>query len=113
MEQFERARLDSYFARVADMFAPTERPSSFLITHLLPERPSFVGAVGKASNLRAVLPKPKSIDPGARREVEKVTPCDSLSRKLFEDGDTALDYIESRAPGESVVLLRAVPRHHL
>lgn len=105
MEHFERARLDSYFARIADVFAPTERPSSFLITHLLPERPSFVAAVAKASSLRAVLPKPKSIDPAARRAVERATPCDSLSRELFEDGEVALDYLESRAPGESVVLL--------
>ncbi|MGD6762029.1 adenosylhomocysteinase [Streptomyces sp. BH097] len=105
MEQFERARLDSYFERIADVFAPTERPASFLITHLLPERPSFVGAVGKASNLRAVLPKPKSIDPAARHTIEKDIPCDPLSRELFQDGDTALAYIESRAPSEDVVLL--------
>jgi adenosylhomocysteinase len=105
MEQFERARLDSYFARIADDFAPTERPSSFLITHLLPERPSFVGAVGRTSSLRAVLPKPKSIDANARRAVEKTTPCETLSREMFEDADTAVEYIESRAAGEAVVLL--------
>ncbi|MFG2650979.1 adenosylhomocysteinase [Streptomyces sp. NPDC048436] len=105
MEQFERARLDAYFARIADGFAPTERPSSFLITHLLPERPSFVQAVGTSSTLRAVLPKPKSIDPAALRAVEKATPCDPLTRELFEDADTAVEYIESRTPGEAVVLL--------
>ncbi|MBC3988970.1 adenosylhomocysteinase [Streptomyces sp. AC563] len=105
MEQFERARVGSYFARIADSFAANERPSSFLITHLLPERPSFVEAVGKCSNLRAVLPKPKSIDASARRSVEKVASCDALTRELFGDDDTALDYIESRAPGEAVVLL--------
>ncbi|MFJ9869043.1 adenosylhomocysteinase [Streptomyces sp. NPDC101165] len=104
MEQFERARLDSYFARIADTFAPTERPSSFLITHLLPERPSFVRAVGTGTKLRAVLPKPKSIDPTARREIEKTTQCDTLSRELFEDVDAAVDYVESRAAGEAVVL---------
>ncbi|MER8071979.1 NAD(P)-binding domain-containing protein [Streptomyces sp. NPDC094034] len=105
MEQFERARLDAYFARIADHFAPVERPSSFLITHLLPERPSFVQAVGKSSALRAVLPKPRSIAPAALREVEKTIPCDSLTRDLFEDAYAAVEYIESRAPGEDVVLL--------
>ncbi|WP_432036984.1 adenosylhomocysteinase [Streptomyces cucumeris] len=105
MEQFERARLDAYFARIVDTFAPIERPSSFLITHLLPERPSFVGAVGKSCNLRAVLPKPKTIDAAARRAIEKTTPCETLSRELFEDADTAVEYIESRAAGEAVVLL--------
>jgi adenosylhomocysteinase len=105
MEQFERARLDSYFARIADTFAPAEKPSAFLITHLLPERPAFVRAVGITTNLRAVLPKPKSVDLTARREVEKTTQCDALSRELFENADSAVDYIESRAGGEPVVLL--------
>ncbi|WP_345620987.1 adenosylhomocysteinase [Streptomyces ziwulingensis] len=71
----------------------------------LPERPSFVQAVGTSSALRAVLPKPKSIDSATLRAVEKLTPCDTLSRELFEDPDTAVEYIESRAPGEAVVLL--------
>ncbi len=105
MEQFERARLDSYFTRVADIFAPAEKPSAFLITHLLPERPAFVRAVGISTNLRAVLPKPKSVDLTARREIEKTTQCDALSRDLFEDPDSAVDYVESRAGGEAVVLL--------
>ncbi|MFI5808866.1 adenosylhomocysteinase [Streptomyces sp. NPDC051561] len=104
MEQFERARLDAYFARIAETFAPTESPSSFLVTHLLPERPSFVRSVGTVSRLRAVLPKPKSIDPAARREIEKTTQCDALSRELFENASSTVDYFESRAGGEAVVL---------
>ncbi|MER8056965.1 MULTISPECIES: adenosylhomocysteinase [unclassified Streptomyces] len=105
MEQFERARLNSYFARIAHAFVPAEKPSAFLITHLLPERPSFVRAVGIGADLRAVLPKPKSVDLAARREIERTTQCDVLSRELFEDPDSAVDYIESRAGGEAVVLL--------
>lgn len=105
MEQFERARLDSYFTRIAYAFALPEKPSAFLITHLLPERPSFVRAVGISTRLRAVLPKPKSVDPAARREIEKTAQCDPLSRELFEDPDSAVGYIEARASGEDVVLL--------
>lgn len=105
MEAFERARLDSYFTRIASHFAPDEHPASFLITHLLPERPSFVRAVGAVTKLRAVLPKPKSINGAARREVERLTPCDTLSRELFAAPETTVDYVESRAAGEPVVLL--------
>ncbi|MEU1051628.1 adenosylhomocysteinase [Streptomyces sp. NPDC005876] len=105
MEQFERARLDSYFTRIAETFTSEEKPTAFLITHLLPERPAFVRAVGISTNLRVVLPKPKSIDLTARREIEKTTQCDALSRELFEDPTGAVDYVESRAGGEAVVLL--------
>ncbi|OMI33701.1 adenosylhomocysteinase [Streptomyces sparsogenes] len=105
MESFERARLDAYFAKIAAQFAPGEQAASFLVTHLLPERPAFVRAVAAMSRLRAVLPKPKSIDPTARHEVEQTVPVDTLSRELFADPDTALDYMESRAGGEGLLLL--------
>ena len=105
MESFERARLNAYFAKVAAQFAPNQQTASLLITHLLPERPAFVRAVATTSRLRAVLPKPKSINPAARREVERTTPVDTLSRALFADPDTALDYLEFRAGGEDLVLL--------
>ncbi|MGW5394521.1 adenosylhomocysteinase [Streptomyces koyangensis] len=105
METRERARLDAYFSRVGRQFTPAELPSSLLVTHLLPERSAFVRAVDAVSNLRAVLPKPKSITAAAKREVERLFPVDELSRGLFTDPDTAVAYLESRAAGESVVLL--------
>lgn len=107
MEPSERARLSAYWQRIAAEFEPdpAARPSSLLITHLLPERPAFVRAVGKVSELRAVLPKPKSITEAARREVEQAFTVDELSRDLFNDPDAALTYLESRATGERVVLL--------
>ncbi|MGH4031079.1 adenosylhomocysteinase [Actinomycetota bacterium Odt1-20B] len=105
METVDRARLETYFGRVADKFSTPERPSSLLITHLLPERPAFVRAVGKVTNLRAVLPKPKSINAAALREVEGTVACDELTREMFADPDTAVTYLETRAAGEPVVLL--------
>ncbi|MEU8704221.1 adenosylhomocysteinase [Streptomyces sp. NPDC048565] len=105
MEAFENARLDAYFARINTQFRPSEVVASLLITHLLPERPSFVRAVAAATQLRAVLPKPKSIDASAQRAVEKITQCAVLSRELFTDPDAAVDFLESRAAGEELVLL--------
>lgn len=105
METFERARLDAYFARIASQFAPDELTSSFLITHLLSERPAFVRAVAAMSRLTAVLPKPKSVHPAAQRETERTVAVDTLTRELFTDPDTALDYFESRAAGEPISLL--------
>ncbi|WP_405634449.1 adenosylhomocysteinase [Streptomyces sp. NBC_00056] len=105
METFERARLDAYFARIAAQFTPAEQTASFLVTHLLPERPAFVRAVATMTRLAAVLPKPKSVSAAARREIEQAHPVDTLSREQFTDADPALDYLESRAAGETVSLL--------
>ncbi|MFF0312654.1 adenosylhomocysteinase [Streptosporangium sp. NPDC004379] len=105
MEAFERARLDAYFAKITARFVTDEQVTSFLVTHLLPERPCFVHAVAAMSRLRAVLPKPKSITAAAQREVEQTVPVDALSRELFDRPKTALDYFESRAAAEPIVLL--------
>jgi adenosylhomocysteinase len=105
LETFERARLDAYFAKVAAQFPTAVRPASFLVTHLLPERPSFIRAAAQLTDLKALLPKPKSIDPTTLREIEQVIPVDALTRELFADPDTAVDYIEARAAGRDVVLL--------
>jgi len=105
VETFERARLDAYFAKISTQFKPIERISSFLVTHLLSDRPSFVNAVAALTRLRAVLPKPKTVDGAARNEIERAVPCDTLSRKLFGDPHTALTYIESRAAGETILLI--------
>lgn len=105
METFERAKLDAYFARIAAQFTPEQQTSSLLITHLLAERPAFVRAVAAMTRLTAVLPKPKSVHPAALRETERSVAVDPLTRELFTDPDAALDYLESRAAGESVALL--------
>ncbi|MCX4665625.1 adenosylhomocysteinase [Streptomyces sp. NBC_01381] len=106
METFERACLDAYFSRIASRFTPTERPAAFLITHLLPERPAFVRGVGAVTELRAVLPKPKSVHEEAVRQLEgDGYACDNLTRELSADPDRALRYIEARAAGRQVVLL--------
>ncbi|NLT56596.1 MAG: adenosylhomocysteinase [Actinomycetales bacterium] len=105
MEPFERARLDAYFARIAQTFAPPEAVSSLLVTHLLVERPGFVRAVASVSRLRVVLPKPKSVVPAVRSEVETIAPCAELSREMFTDPDSAVGFLEAHAAGEPVVLL--------
>ncbi|MEV7787687.1 adenosylhomocysteinase [Streptomyces sp. NPDC088106] len=106
MEAAEHARLNAYFGRIASLFAPADRPASLLITHLLPERPAFVRGVAAVTELRAVLPKPKSVHPEAVRRVESSGyVCDKLSRELFADPDRALRYVEEKAAGLRVALL--------
>lgn len=104
MERFEVARLDRYFGQISDLF-PAGGTCSFVVTHLLADRPSFVRAVAAVSEVRAVLPKPKSIDTGALSAVGRTFAVDRLSRELFADAEAALAYVEGRAAGQQVVLL--------
>jgi adenosylhomocysteinase len=77
-ENFERARRDAYFTEIAGQFAPATRPAALLVTHLLPERPSFVRAAAALTQRKAVLPKPKSIDTATA--VRRTTAMPSIAR---------------------------------
>ena len=105
MEDFERARVHAYFRRITSHFAVNRRPSAVLITHLLADRPLFIGAVSRLSTLVAVLPKPKSINPGALHEISQTVPCDALDRQRLAQGGQLAGYLESRAVGQDLVLL--------
>ena len=105
MEAFEAARLDSYFREITEQFPADAHACSLVITHLLADRPPFVRAVARLTEVRAVLPKPKSIDAAARDTVQRIYPVDSLTRQQFTNIDAALVYLEKRAAGQPVVLL--------
>ncbi|WP_207757334.1 Rossmann-fold NAD(P)-binding domain-containing protein [Nonomuraea cypriaca] len=105
MEDFERSRVDAFFKRVTEGTDVSSNVSSIVITHLLPERPSFIRAVARASRVLSVLPKPKSIHGQALREVAEAFHVDKLDRARFSDPSKALAYLEHQAPSQRVVLL--------
>jgi adenosylhomocysteinase len=104
VEDFERARVHAYFRRITSHFAVDRRPSAVLVTHLLADRPLFIGAVSRLSTLVAVLPKPKSINPRALHEISQTVPCDALDRQRLAQGGQLTGYLESRAAGQDLVL---------
>jgi adenosylhomocysteinase len=55
--------------------------------------------------MAAVLPKPRSIDDGALRQINSRVQVDDLDRDRLADPEQALAYVESRAPGRDLILL--------
>ncbi|MEU8055725.1 adenosylhomocysteinase [Microbispora bryophytorum] len=105
LEAFEKSRVDSFFRRVSERVEPAGTVSTMVITHLLAERPVFLNAISRVSRVVSVLPKPKSIHDAALREVAETFHVDRLDRARFSDPVKALTYLESRAPGDRIVLL--------
>lgn len=105
MEIFEVARLDSYFRHIAQQFPAHARAGTLVITHLLADRPSFIRAVARLADVRAVLPKPSSIHATALNTIEETFTVDTLTRQQFASDEPALTYLERRAAGEPTVLL--------
>jgi adenosylhomocysteinase len=104
MEDLQAAGLGRFFRRIAGRYPPAAGTASLLITHLVDDRPVFIAATAEATDLRAVLPKPRSIQPDVLVQAEKIAVCDPLSRELFAEPDTALAYLEQRAAGTDLVL---------
>lgn len=94
LEDFERDRITAYFTRVTSQFVPTRRASSIAVTHLLAERPLFLHALAQLTQVCALLPKPKSIDPTAHREASRHWRCDRLDRDRFACPEQAVSYLE-------------------
>lgn len=105
LEDFERVRIADYFTRVSESLPNGRRAAAIAITHLLPERPVFLHALAGIADLRAVLPKPKSINEAAHAEASRHWRCDALDRARFATADDVLDYLEVTVPGQRVVLL--------
>ncbi|GAB3709755.1 NAD(P)-binding domain-containing protein [Nocardiopsis oceani] len=105
LEDFERTRIADYFTQTITGTTRASKAGSVVVTHLLPERPVFLDALARITELRAVLPKPKSVDTAARDEVGERWRCDRLDRTAFASPEKVLAYLESRAPGERLVLL--------
>ncbi|MBE2998884.1 NAD-binding protein [Nocardiopsis sp. HNM0947] len=110
LEDFERTRIASFFARIVDHNkaapeTPDPHVSTVAVTHVLAGQLFFLHAVAALSDLRAVLPKPRSVDPEAAREAAELWQVDELDRATFATAEHALAYLESRTPDERVVLL--------
>ncbi|WP_407835851.1 adenosylhomocysteinase [Streptomyces sp. DSM 116496] len=105
MDRTDRARLDTYFQQITQRFPMPRDITSLVITHLLPERPAFLGALSAVTRIAAVLPKPRSIDQATLEVVRAVHPVHELSRMRFADPVTALHFLEDVAAGQQVVLL--------
>src|SRR2546429_457178 len=105
VESFDRVRDDAFFCSVLQ-FLPRHTPvSSVVITHLLADGPAFLRAVARISDLRVVLPKPKSVDRATLLEVSGWVNCDRLTRERLADPQSAVGLLEQCAAGEQLVLL--------
>jgi adenosylhomocysteinase len=105
LEDFEVSRVDAFFKKITARYPVSDDTMAVVITHLLPERPAFLRAVARAAGIAAVLPKPKSIDAGALREITGLMPVHELDRAAFTDSEHALALLEGMAAGRDVVLL--------
>jgi adenosylhomocysteinase len=94
-----------FFDAIASNFTAELGLKTVVVTHLLPGRRMFLDGVAAVCPIATVLPKPKSIGSAALQQVREIYACARLDRRTFTDPKKALEYFESRYPGESLILL--------
>ncbi|MFJ8440308.1 adenosylhomocysteinase [Kitasatospora griseola] len=104
MEELEASRVEHFFRSVTDRFPAAPDTASVVVTHLVDGRPVFLSAAARATDLRAILPKPRSVQADVLTQAEKVATCDRLSRADFADPRFVLEYLENRAPRRDLVI---------
>lgn len=104
MDALDAPRVRRFFSAAIGN-PPEERPAAIVVTHLLQDRPFFLEAVDIVAEIRSVLPKPKTVNYEVAGWLQHRFPIDTLSRGLFSNSETALEFIDSRVKGQPFVLL--------
>ena len=100
----ERDRTEAYFRKVAEP-VPASSARSIVITHLLEDRPLFLAGVNRVAPVAALLPKPKSIDRGARARLDPTIPVRPLRRDILQSDGYFNALIDDYLPTQSFALL--------
>ena len=77
-----------------------------LVTHLLPDRPRFIDALGQIGRIGAILPKPKSVHGPTLEWVSQHYPVLPLNRRWTNEPDSIIQQIAPLvAPHERLLIL--------
>lgn len=106
MDTLDAVRVREFFdsLRANPPSPPPSRIASVVVTHLLPDRPFFLESLAKMTDLRAVIPKPKTIDPRVKSWLSHSYPLPLMSRDEASDPDRCLAFLNEYGRGSPLVL---------
>jgi S-adenosylhomocysteine hydrolase len=92
-----------FFVRLAQDFKVSEKVSTIIVTHILPDSFEFLDTLSRSTNLIGIIPKPNSINEEAKqRLLSQNLPVLELTRESIPK---ELPGLLERAAGKKVVLL--------
>lgn len=107
MDTLDAPRVREFFNAVclSSSSAMAEKPAVLVVTHLLPDRPYFLEAIAKVSEIRAIFPKPKTIDPTVRNLISHDYQVQVVSREEMNNADQCLRLVEQYGRGAPLILV--------
>lgn len=100
----DRAR--RFFERLTVEILPKAAPCGVIvITHLLPGRPVFLDALNKFAEIKAIIPKPKSVHAPTRAVIERSYRLIDASREELNDANRACEVFEQCSVTDRVAIM--------
>lgn len=95
-----------FFRRLALEILPRpKRCGVIVVTHLLPDRPTFLDALNEFAEVKGIVPKPKSIHAATREVVARRFCIIDASREELSDANRACEIFEQCSGGEPIAIL--------
>ncbi len=105
LPQIEQARIEGFWNHVVERFRPPSPTVAAIVTHLIPDRPYFLNALGEAITIGSVIPKPRSLHEETLRIVQDRYRCDRATRAELGDPTFTLRLLREIAGRNTLVLL--------
>jgi adenosylhomocysteinase len=105
MDTMDRSRARQFFGSICTAFPVMSETSTIVVTHLLPDRPFFLEALDRLSNISLIVPKPKSVHPEVKSWICHRYPLKTLKRKDLENPELALGLANQYAKNRPLVIL--------
>lgn len=87
------------------LFGESSELSVLLVTHILADRPPFVAGLSKGAKIRAIFPKPKSVNPEARAALERDYTFFDITRSALANANDVLTMIEPLVGSDEFAIL--------
>lgn len=105
MDTLDAVRVREFFESVrTESPSASPRAASVIVTHLLPDRPFLLESLAKITDLRAIVPKPKTVDPRVRSLLSNSYPLVAMSREDVSDPELCLAFLNEHGKGSPLVL---------
>lgn len=106
MDTLDARRVREFFNSVCPGSVPRaeHKPAGVVVTHLLPDRPFFIESIATMVDIRAIFPKPKTIDPNVKSLLSHSYQVPMISREEVSDPNQCLALLKKYGQGLPLVL---------
>jgi adenosylhomocysteinase len=87
-------RQRQFYDTITRRLQPIQHAHALIVTHILPDVLEYLSALANIADVRAIIPKPKSVVPSILQKVGSKFPVTSVTRDQLRDVDAIMSLLE-------------------